>query len=94
MKTNQVVDKRDQLFELLRHLKQRAGDGPWLLDMLFFCTCDGGYPEFKSKHPFFKKDYRPPTKALKVEKLEVDDADNFLKGLPPNKKSKNGKVRN
>lgn len=26
--------------------------------------------------------------------MEVDDSDNFLKGLPTNKKSKKGKVRN
>ena len=62
--------------------------------MLFFCTCEGEYPNFKSDHPFFAKSYRPPSRALKIEKLEVDDSDNFLKGLPVNKKSKKGKVRN
>ena len=62
--------------------------------MLFYCTMGGEYPEFVSQHPFFAKDFRPATKTLKIEKMEVDDSDNFLQGLPVNKKSKKGKVRN
>ena len=42
---------------LVSHLQQRDADGPWLLNMLFYCTCEGTYPNYFSKHEFFKIDF-------------------------------------
>ena len=42
---------------LVKHLEQRDADGPWLLNMLFYCTCEGQFPNNFSNHEFFKKDF-------------------------------------
>ena len=85
---------KDQVAALVTHLEQRAGDGSWLLDLLFLVSSEGEYPHMVSSHAFFKKDYRKQHKTIKQEMMEVDDSDNFLEGLPINNRSKKGKVRN